>query len=167
MWSWRTRLKWISARGAGILGLTSFLLCALMFPVGGCSAFGAASSISFPNIRAARPRATKSISFPNIRAARPRAPKSSLCSLCATQAQVFSSEVTEYLKENGLDDSSILKFSQALPRPTATCIRVNLLRTTVSDVAESLRDLCKKELGYSPTLYQHPALPEVESRNVS
>jgi len=144
-------LKWISARGEGLLGLASVLLCALMFPVGGCSAFGAAWRISFPNIRAARPRALKS----------------SLCSLCATQAQVFSSEVTEYLKENGLDDSSILQFSKALPKPTATCIRVNLLRTTVSDVAKSLRDLCKKELGYSPTLYQHPALPEVESRNVS
>jgi hypothetical protein len=164
MWCCRKRLKWISARGEGLLGLASVLLCALMFPVGGCSAFGAASSISFPNIRAARPRASKGMSFPNIRAARPRALKSRLC---ATQAQVFSSEVTEYLKENGLDDSSILKFSQALPKPTATCIRVNLLRTTVSDVAESLRDLCKKELGYSPTLYQHPALPEVESRTVT
>jgi hypothetical protein len=30
----------------------------------------------------------------------------------------------------------------------------------VEDVAGSLRELCKAELGYVPPLYGHPALPE-------
>jgi hypothetical protein len=30
----------------------------------------------------------------------------------------------------------------------------------VASMAESLRDLCRVELGYAPKLYFHPALPE-------
>lgn len=35
-----------------------------------------------------------------------------------------------------------------------------LCRASVESMAESLRDLCRSELGYAPELYSHPALPE-------
>eukprot|EP00802_Teleaulax_amphioxeia_P004669 Tamp_04673.p2 GENE.Tamp_04673~~Tamp_04673.p2 ORF type:complete len:592 (-),score=80.16 Tamp_04673:81-1856(-) len=75
-------------------------------------------------------------------------------------AQVFSADVTEYLRQNGLDDDCIAQCSRSLRTPSATCLRVNVLRTTVEDVAISLQELCRAELGHVPPLYQHPALPE-------
>ena len=75
-------------------------------------------------------------------------------------AHVFSADVSEYLRVNGMDDAMLAQCSAALPTPSATCLRVNVPRATVESVAASLRELCADELGYTPTLYQHPALPE-------
>ena len=80
--------------------------------------------------------------------------------LGAAAAQVFSADVTEYLRQSGLDDDCIAQCSRSLGTPSATCLRVNVLRTTVEDVASSLQELCRAELGVVPPLYQHPALPE-------
>jgi hypothetical protein len=45
----------------------------------------------------------------------------------ATCLQVFSAEVTDFLREKGLDYASIQQFSTALKTPSATCLRINAL----------------------------------------
>ena len=82
------------------------------------------------------------------------------CGTCALGAQAFSADVTAYLRGSGLDDKFIAQCSQFLQTPSATCLRVNVLRTTVEDVAASLLELCRNELGHVPPLFRHPALPE-------
>jgi hypothetical protein len=42
--------------------------------------------------------------------------------------QVFSDDVTKFLTEKGLDEALIARFSASLKSPSATCLRINLLR---------------------------------------
>jgi hypothetical protein len=79
------------------------------------------------------------------------------------QEDGFPPDVRELItstSEGAISNEALLDMVARLRTPAATCLRVNTLRASPSDIAHQLAELCEAECGFRPTIYSPRAFPE-------